>query len=298
MKNLMLRVLTVFLLTTSLKNNYRLQRELINCISDTQNEEIKKALLGEGLDDKERVSAILSLKEENPAEIADVLQTHYKYGGVDWELNLGSDFNFSLEQVDSLIRDRFCFSEAVINQALENVIESPDKQIAEFQDIEKSKFVQEYDSSATISLYKEEVAQTLYDFANEDWLEEMADYVTENGFTPKDDIVKAEDMIWDFIQEKVLMDENADLPLARDEEILLNLKETMGNNLLDKYYNKGLQLSDYFTEDSSAEFYVKDCYARETAIETLDIVVDSIAEKVCEVLNERETEKADVDYDD
>lgn len=45
----------------SLKNNYRLQRELINCISDTQDEEIKKALLGEGLDDKERVSAILSL---------------------------------------------------------------------------------------------------------------------------------------------------------------------------------------------------------------------------------------------
>lgn len=280
---------------------HTLQYELDRQISNTENAEIKKALLGGGLDDKDRVSAILSFSEEHSDVIADVLQNYSKYGSVDWELNLGSDFDVSLKQIDSLLRERFVYTEeAVVRQALDNVIKSPDKQIAEFQNIELPDGEYRYENESYQSEYAAKIDQTLYDlFSEEETLGKIADYVTENGYSLTDDIVKAEEMVWDYLHEEILKDKKDNdvlycLPLATDEEILLDFKEAMSNSYLDEYYKEGFQLSDFFDKDeeNEANYYVKQCYAQAKAINQLDCgyTVDEIAEKVQELLEQREQE--------
>ena len=202
---------------------------------------------------------------------------------VDNDCQLGSNFSINAETLDVMIR----YDEVpnVVSEAIDNVIESPDKQVAESESIEISSDYSRFDFSDEVCRYLEEVIE-----------DEIEDILEEAGINSEEDYEYGRGDIESRLCERIERGE-IELPYVNDLEVMHNMDNVLGNPELD---SRGYTVAEYFS-DRSVESEVKEMYAISVALGEIENAIDHAYENVIEPAieaREAEAEKEDVDLDE
>lgn len=202
------------------------------------------------------------------------------------QLGSGAEATTSAECLDVSVR---CYelSEA-IEEAIENVLASPEKQVAE--GIETKEIGGEEAEAYFMDDFRDEVRDVVeaYIIENIDELLETADI---NSVEDYENTTDLNDVLIERIQEGYL-----EMPEVSDREAMHHIDEVLN---VPSLYRSGITVADYFDSEKDIKDTVKEEYAREVAIEEIGKALENTYEQAVEpALEQREENKENVDRDE